>query len=85
MFQPTNFQDKTCPNHVCLLHKSLSDLKQVCHACSKRFTSYLFTLVFVCSTSNPSLFIRLVKFSLTCFCMSMTSLSLVMNLHIFLF
>ncbi|KAL4030262.1 hypothetical protein IC575_008498 [Cucumis melo] len=65
MTQPTGFQDKTCPNHVCLLHNSLYGLKQAPRAWFERFTSYLFTLDFVTSTADPSLFIRSVGSSLT--------------------
>ncbi|KAL0560586.1 hypothetical protein IC582_000995 [Cucumis melo] len=65
MAQPTGFQDKTCPNHVSLLHKSLYGLKQAHRAWFERFTSYLFTLGFVASTVDPSLFIRSVESSLT--------------------
>ncbi|KAA0056771.1 putative mitochondrial protein [Cucumis melo var. makuwa] len=65
MAQPTSFQDKTCPNHVCLLHKSLYGLKQAPRAWFERFTSYLFTLGFVASTVDPSLFIRSVGSPLT--------------------
>ena len=65
MAQPTSFQDKTCPNHMCLLHKSLYGLKQAPRAWFERFTSYLFTLDFVTSTADPSLFIRSVGSSLT--------------------
>ena len=43
MPQPTGFHDKTCTNHVCLLHKSLYGLKQAPRAWFERFTSYLFT------------------------------------------
>ncbi|KAL0536505.1 hypothetical protein IC582_025454 [Cucumis melo] len=69
MTQPTGFQDKTCPNHVCLLHKSLYGLKQAPRPWFERFTSYLFTLGFVASTADPSLFIRSVGSFLTYFCM----------------
>ncbi|KAL0559459.1 hypothetical protein IC582_004070 [Cucumis melo] len=65
MSQPTAFQDKTCPNHVCLLHKSLYGLKQAPRAWFESFTSYLFTLGFVVSNADPSLFIRSVGSSLT--------------------
>ena len=65
MTQPTGFQDRTCPNHVCLLHKSLYGLKHAPRAWFERFTSYLFTLGFVASTADPSLFIRSVGSSLT--------------------
>ncbi|XP_016902988.2 uncharacterized mitochondrial protein AtMg00810-like [Cucumis melo] len=65
MSQPTGFQDKTCPNHVCLLHKSLYGLKQAPLAWFEHFTSYLFTLEFVVSNVDPSLFIRSVRSSLT--------------------
>ena len=50
---------------MCLLHKSLYGLKQAPHDLFKRFTSYLFTLGFVASIANPSLFIRSVESSLT--------------------
>ncbi|KAL4017194.1 hypothetical protein IC575_024870 [Cucumis melo] len=65
MTQPTGFQDRTCPNHVCLLHKSLYGLKHAPRAWFERFTSYLFTLGFVASTADLSLFIRSVGSSLT--------------------
>ena len=66
MAQPTGFQDKTCPNNiVCLLYKSLYGLKQALRAAFERFTSYLFTLGFVASTADLSLFIRSVGSSLT--------------------
>ncbi|KAL0554626.1 hypothetical protein IC582_008552 [Cucumis melo] len=65
MSQPTGFQDKTCPNHVCLLHKSLYGLKQAPRAWFECFTSYLCTLGFVVSNADPSLFIRLVGSSFT--------------------
>ncbi|GKA52158.1 putative RNA-directed DNA polymerase [Tanacetum coccineum] len=44
MKQPPGFIDPQRPNHVCLLHKSLNDLKQAPHAWFERLSKALFDL-----------------------------------------
>ncbi|GKA94708.1 putative RNA-directed DNA polymerase [Tanacetum coccineum] len=57
MKQPPGFIDPKRPNHVCLLHKSLYDLKQASHAWFERLSKALFDLGFKGSKTDPSLFI----------------------------
>lgn len=58
MAQPQGFVDSEHPDHVCLLRKSLYGLKQAPRAWHEKFTSFLPSLGFVFSHSDPSLFIR---------------------------
>lgn len=58
MAQPQGFVDPKYPTHVCLLKKSLYGLKQAPRAWNEKFTSFLPSLGFVFSHSDPSLFIR---------------------------
>jgi len=55
--QPPGFVDPTAPDHVCLLQKSLYDLKQAPRAWHQRFASFIRTLGFVTSVSDSSLFV----------------------------
>lgn len=57
MHQPAGFVDKTKPNHVCLLHKSLYGLKQSPRAWFDKFSSFLLEFGFKCSVKDPSLFV----------------------------
>ncbi|KAG7533176.1 Reverse transcriptase RNA-dependent DNA polymerase [Arabidopsis thaliana x Arabidopsis arenosa] len=57
MKQPAGFIDKDHPNHVCLLHKSLYGLKQSPRAWFDKFSKFLLSFGFICSMSDPSLFI----------------------------
>lgn len=57
MRQPCGFVDKTKPDHVCLLHKSLYGLKQSPRAWFNKFSDFLIEFGFVCSIKDPSLFI----------------------------
>lgn len=58
MSQPKGFEDPNFPNHVCLFQKSLYGLKQAPRAWHEKFTSFLPSLGFSFSHSDPSLFIR---------------------------
>ncbi|KAM1701493.1 hypothetical protein ACFXTN_024755 [Malus domestica] len=58
MKQPQGFQDPQHPNHVCKLLKSLYGLKQAPRAWNAKFTSYLPSLDFQSSHSDPSLFVK---------------------------
>jgi hypothetical protein len=55
--QPRGFMDKTHPDYVCKLHKSLYGLKQALQAWFNRLSSFLQELGFVASLVDPSLFI----------------------------
>ncbi|PKU69694.1 Retrovirus-related Pol polyprotein from transposon TNT 1-94 [Dendrobium catenatum] len=57
MIQPKGFEDKTKPNHVCLLHKAIYGLKQAPRQWYNMFTSSLQSLGFTHSKSDPSLLI----------------------------
>jgi len=57
MKQPAGFVNKALPNHVCLLHKSLYGLKQSPRAWFDKFSNFLLSFGFVCSFSDPSLFV----------------------------
>ena len=57
MKQPAGFVDKSKPNHVCHLHKSLYGLKQSPRAWFNRFSDFFIEFGFVCSVKDPSLFI----------------------------
>ncbi|GJV35108.1 putative RNA-directed DNA polymerase [Tanacetum coccineum] len=57
MKQPPGFIDPQRPNHVCLLHKSLYDLKQAPCAWFECLSKALFDLGFKGSKMDPSLFI----------------------------
>lgn len=58
MAQPRGFVDTAYPDYVCLLKKSLYDLKQAPRAWNEKFTRLLPRLGFTFSHSDPSLFIR---------------------------
>ena len=58
MKQPQGFQDSNHPQYVCKLVKSLYGLKQAPRAWNSKFTTYLPTLGFVASESDPSLFVK---------------------------
>lgn len=58
MTQPQGFVDPAFPGYVCLLRKSLYGLKQAPRAWNEKFTSFLPSLGFSFSHSDPSLFIR---------------------------
>jgi hypothetical protein len=55
--QPSGFVDSHLPHHVCHLSKSLYGLKQAPRTWFTRFTSYIFTIGFIASKCNSSLFI----------------------------
>jgi hypothetical protein len=57
MEQPPGFSNSHFPKHVCRLHKALYGLKQAPRAWFDRFSSFLLTLGFKCSTADSSLFI----------------------------
>uniref|UniRef100_A0A2N9EQQ9 Reverse transcriptase Ty1/copia-type domain-containing protein n=1 Tax=Fagus sylvatica TaxID=28930 RepID=A0A2N9EQQ9_FAGSY len=57
MEQPLGFQNSLHPSHVCRLRKALYGLKQAPRAWFDRFSSFLLTLGFVCSSADSSLFI----------------------------
>jgi len=57
MKQPAGFIDKAHPDHVCLLHKALYGLKQAPRAWFDKFSKFLLSFGFVCSMSDPSLFV----------------------------
>lgn len=58
MAQPQGFVHCEHPDYVCLLQKSLYGLKQAPRAWNEKFTSFLPSLGFKFSHSDPSLFIR---------------------------
>jgi hypothetical protein len=55
--QHTRFIDPAQPNHICLLNKSLYELKQVPCAWYSRFATYITFLGFVEAKSDTSLFV----------------------------
>lgn len=57
MRQPAGFVDKSKPDHVCLLHKSLYGLKQSPRAWFDKFSGFLLEFGFKCSIKDPSLFV----------------------------
>ncbi|KAL9308947.1 putative RNA-directed DNA polymerase [Arabidopsis thaliana] len=59
MYQPTSFVDSQKPNHVCRLTKALYGLKQAPRAWFDTFSNFLLDFGFVCSKSDPSLFVCL--------------------------
>jgi len=58
MEQPPGFIQSQTPNHVCLLKKSLYGLRQAPRAWFDKFSTFLLENGFVCSSTDPSLFIR---------------------------
>lgn len=57
MMQPAGFIDKDRPDHVCHLHKALYGLKQAPRAWFDNFSTFLLEFGFICSLSDPSLFV----------------------------
>ncbi|KAM2695500.1 hypothetical protein EV1_039988 [Malus domestica] len=58
MTQPPEFSDPHYPAHVCRLHKSFYGLKQALRAWNDMFTSFLPSLGFLSTYSDPSLFVK---------------------------
>lgn len=54
---PAGYKDKTKPDHVCLLHKSLYGMKQSSRTWFNKFSDFLLEFGLVCSIKDPSLFI----------------------------
>ncbi|PKU87026.1 Retrovirus-related Pol polyprotein from transposon TNT 1-94 [Dendrobium catenatum] len=58
MTQPKGFEDSSHPEHVCLLKKAIYGLKQAPRQWYNTFTSYLLSIGFTHSKSDPSLLIQ---------------------------
>jgi len=58
MEQPRGFEDKTCPTHICRLHKAIYGLKQAPRAWYNELKNHLLLLGFIKSESDSSLFVR---------------------------
>jgi len=59
MKQPTGYQDKEYPNHVCLLHKALYGLKQAPRAWYSSLQNFLTDKEFTSSKTDSSLFVKI--------------------------
>lgn len=57
MHQPQGFVDTQYPHHVCRLHKLLYGLKQAPWAWFGKFTTFLSSIGFHTSSTDPSLFV----------------------------
>jgi len=57
MIQPRGFVHSDCPNHVCRLKKAIYGLKQAPRVWFRRISNFLLPHGFLCSTTNPSMFI----------------------------
>ncbi|KAL5715327.1 hypothetical protein ACHQM5_017160 [Ranunculus cassubicifolius] len=57
MQQPPGFQDATKPDYVCRLKRALYGLRQAPRAWFDRFSTFLLSMGFLCSTADPSLFV----------------------------
>lgn len=57
MVQPPGFKDPERPGYICKLKKAIYGLKQAPRAWFDKFSSYLLEFGFICSLSDPSLFI----------------------------
>ena len=57
MRQPAGFVDEEHPDYVCLLHKAIYGLKQAPRAWFDKFSTFLLEFGFVCSFSDPSMFV----------------------------
>ena len=73
MKQPLGFVDKTKPDHVCLLHKSLYGLKQSPRAWFNKFSDFLIEFGFVCSVKDPLCSSTLKKAISSCYCCMLTT------------
>ncbi|KAI0516410.1 hypothetical protein KFK09_009085 [Dendrobium nobile] len=56
MSQPQGFEDKTFPDHVCLLHKAIYGLKQAPRLWFATLSTYLKNQNFLISSADPSFF-----------------------------
>lgn len=57
MSQPPGFKNDDCPTHVCHLKRALYGLKQAPRAWFDRFSDFLLSFGFFCSSADPSLFV----------------------------
>ena len=58
MSQPPGFEDEAFPSHICRLRRAIYGLKQAPRAWYNELKTHLFSLGFLKSESNNSLFIR---------------------------
>lgn len=58
MKQPPGFTHPDYPHHVCKLTKAIYGLKQAPRAWFHRFSTFLLTQGFICSKTDPSMFIH---------------------------
>jgi hypothetical protein len=59
MYQPPGFENQDRPDYVCKLNKAIYGLKQAPRAWFDKFSTFLLEFGFICTYSDPSLFVFL--------------------------